>query len=129
MNTPRRRSEQEVKQIDKVNAVGKRHASVVTGTLEAAESRPQHLQPAKSSFSNRVAHPQRSRVEPENMANLQNQPALLCEFREHLCLARDQCDRFFHEHILSISSNSRHVSKCAGAGVTTTAASIFGKSE
>src|SRR5437667_129798 len=26
-------------------------------------------------------------------------------------------------------SNSRHVSKCAGAGVTTTAASIFGKSE
>src|SRR5438876_991163 len=79
MNTPRRRAEEEVEQIDKMNAVGKSHARIVTRTLEAAESRPQHLQSAKSSLGNGIAHPERRRVEPENMANLQNQSALLCE--------------------------------------------------
>jgi hypothetical protein len=99
MNTPRRRSEQEVEQIDKVNAVGKSHARIVTGTLEAAESRSQHLQPAKSSLSDCIAHPQRRRVEPENMADLQNQSVVVRELCQLLCLARNQRHRFFHEHI------------------------------
>jgi len=35
------------------------------------------------------------------MANLQNQSALLCELRQLFCFARNQRDRFFHEHIFS----------------------------
>src|ERR1700746_367789 len=100
MNTPWRRSQKKIEQVNKVNAVRKSHACIVTGTLEATESRPQHLQLPKSSLSNRIAHPQRRRVEPKNMADLENQSALFCEFCQLLCLARNQRDWFFHDNIL-----------------------------
>ena len=70
MNAPWRRFEEKIEKIDKMNAVGKSDAGVVPGTFKAAESGAQYLELAKSPLGNRIAHPERRRVEPENMPNL-----------------------------------------------------------
>ena len=57
MNTLWRRTKKKVKKIDKMNAVGECDASIGAWTLEAAETRPQRLDPAESPIGNRVAHP------------------------------------------------------------------------
>ena len=84
-----------------MNAVRKSNASIVAGTLKAAESRPQHLESTESPFGNRVAHPQRCWIEPENMTNLQNQAGILSQLRHFLRLAGNQAYRFFDKDIFS----------------------------
>ena len=99
MNTSWRPTEEKVEQINKMNAVGKCNSRVRPGTLEAAKYRPQHLEPAESPISNRVAHPQRCRIEPENMPHLQNQSGFLRELRQLFRLTRSQSDWFFDKNI------------------------------
>src|SRR5437867_7528162 len=99
MNTSRRPTEEKVEQIDKMNAVGKCNSRVGPGTLEAAKYRAQHLEPAESPISNCVTHPQRCRIEPENMPHLQNQSGLLRELGQPFRLTRSQSDWFFDKNI------------------------------
>src|SRR5438105_628392 len=67
-----RSSKKKTKQIDEMNAVRERDTGVLPRTFEAAEVCPQHLDFAETVLSNRVPHPDRCRIEPENMHDLQN---------------------------------------------------------
>src|ERR1700730_5115379 len=72
MHSSRRLSEKKLKQIDKMDAVGKRHARVLTWTFEPAEICAHHFDFTEAPLRDCVAHPDRSRVEPKNVAALQN---------------------------------------------------------
>src|SRR5262245_18044746 len=50
VHTSRRASEQKTKQIDEMNAVGKRYASIAARTFEAAKVGTQHFDFAKATF-------------------------------------------------------------------------------
>ncbi len=56
-----------------MDAVGKSHARVLARTLKAAEIGAQHFDFTEAPLRDCVAHPNRSRIEPENVADLQNQ--------------------------------------------------------
>ena|SRR5205807_7608402 len=72
MNTSRRFFEKKLKQIDKVNAVRESHTCVLPRTFKAAEIGAQHFDFAEALLRNRVAHPDRRRIESKNVADLQN---------------------------------------------------------
>ncbi len=57
MNTSWRNTEKKIEEIDKMNAVRERDAGILSRALEPAESRLQHLEPAKLVLDNRIAHP------------------------------------------------------------------------
>src|SRR5205814_1013356 len=73
MHSAWRSSKKKTKQIDEMNAVRECDTGVLPRTFEAAEVRAQHFDFAETILSNRVPHPDRCRIEPENMPDLQNQ--------------------------------------------------------
>jgi hypothetical protein len=57
LNTPWRCTQEKVKQIDKMNAVGKCDSGIWARALEAAEPGPQDFESAKSPLVNLIAQP------------------------------------------------------------------------
>src|SRR5216110_759862 len=86
-----------------MNAVGECDSGVSPRPLEPGKSRPQHFQSSKASVRDRFAHPERSRIEAKNVADLQDQPRLLRQYRQFFCLARYERNWFFHKHVSSHS--------------------------
>src|SRR5262245_66304647 len=82
-----------------MDRIGKTHPTIVAGPFEAAEIAPEDLDSAQLAGLDCAAEPLRSRVEAENVTNLQNPFLSLREFCQLLGLTGDECDRFFHEHI------------------------------
>src|SRR6266568_4941876 len=102
MNAPRRFSEKKLEQIDKMNAVGERYARVLAWTLKAAEICAQHFDLAEALLRNRVAHPDRGRIEPENVSDLQNQSVAFRQLLQFPRLSRFLPRRLFVKHVRSI---------------------------
>src|SRR5262245_21588177 len=82
-----------------MDRVGKTQHTIVAGPFEAAEIAAEDLDSAQLAGLDCVAEPLRSRVETENVADLQNPFLSLREFCQLLGLTGDECDRLFHEHI------------------------------
>src|SRR5207237_8604046 len=101
MNAPRRFSEKKLEQIDKMNAVGERYAGVLAWTLKAAEICAQHFDLAEALLRNRVAHPDRGRIEPAYVSHLPNQSVACRQLHHFLCLCRFINDRTIDNTVLS----------------------------
>src|SRR5262249_9651412 len=129
VDTPRHYSEEEVEQINKMNAVGKRDPGIVPWTFETAKTRAQHLETAKPPRSDCVSQPQKPRVQPKARSTCRTSPDFSASSASLFASVETSVMGFSTKTSLPISSSSRHMSKCVGAGVTTIAASIFAKSE
>src|SRR5207248_4496371 len=93
--------EQKAKEVDEMDSVRESHPGVHSGPFEAAEIRPQHLDLAEPALRNRLFHPNRCRIEPENVADLHNQSGPFCEFDKFPGIGRLGSDRLFDEHVFT----------------------------
>ena len=84
-----------------MNAVGKRDAAVVARTFEPAEMPANHVHAAKLARLDRITHPQRRRIKPQNMTDLQDPFVFLGELGKFFGFLVRERQRFFNEHVLA----------------------------